>query len=685
MIKLILLLTTTLFIHFEGASLDDGIGDRAKRLVDYFKRNHYNPRSLDSQLGHDLNALLVDYLDDSYLYFYQSDIHLLATSSDSLHLEIRSRSINHLELFERLFLVRVAEAEKIVNELFDHGEYVLHYEGTIVPAKEYVSGKVAFDTRWKNYVTKSIHDHLFDNLGADETLENIDLPARCKESIAAIRANFDRYFESLEKTDDYFESMYINCIAWCYDPHSNYFNENVKDDFTEELSSERRLFGISYNKTSSGTIEISGITPGSSAWYTDGISAGDELLTITSSEDENIDVSNSTLADLRSFFDDLTSDSLTLTVISDGEEREVQLVKNVVYSDEDIIKAARLDGDKNIGYISLPDFYTNWTDTSSLGCANDVAKSLIRLNKSGIDGMILDLRDNGGGSIREAIDLVGIFINYGPVVIEVDNNGEAYTHKDFHRGSIYRGPLVVLINSNSASASEIVAAGLQDYNRALIVGQKSYGKATGQIVVPLDPKHNNITRLYREEDVSWGYTKITQIGLYRITKKSAQLNGVIPDIHLNSLSLNPSNYESDYKHTIVLDSVDKKVYYTPKAELPIGSIKTYYDGVKEPIMKGLQLLTDSITDLADKIDLELSIQGSYNLIQLLDDMIERYSGLQDGIEFAYSPVSFQFKESLLKISPFLSDYSAHFIKELETDIELNEAYKIIQGLIKATE
>lgn len=685
MIKLFLFLTATLFLHFQGASLDDGIGDRAKRLVDYFKRNHYNPRSLDSKLGNDLNDLLVDYLDDSYLYFYQSDIRLLSASSDTLHLEIRSRSIHHLALLEQLYLVRVGEAKKIVNELFDDGEYVLDYKGTIVPPTKYHSGKDAFETRWKNYVTKAIHDHLFDNLGAEETLESIDLKARCKESIAQIRADFDTYFESLQKTEVYFESMYINCISWCYDPHSNYFNEHVKDDFTEELSSERRLFGISYNKTSSGSIEISGIRPGSSAWYTEGISAGDELLAITSSEGENIDVSNSTLADLRSYFDDLESDSLTLTILSDGKEREVQLVKNVVYSDEDIIKAARLDGAKNIGYISLPDFYTNWTDTSSLGCANDVAKSLIRLNKSGIDGMILDLRDNGGGSIMEAIDLVGIFINYGPVVIEVDNDGEAYTHKDFHRGSIYRGPLVVLINSNSASASEIVAAALQDYNRALIVGQKSYGKATGQIVEPLDPKYNRITREYREEDVSWGYTKITQIGLYRITKLSAQLNGVIPDIHLNNLSLNPSDYESDYKHTIVLDSVDKKVYYTPKAELPLVSIKAYYDGVKETKMADLQLLNDSIVQLSNTIDLELSLQNSYNFILSLEDMFERYTGLQENIEFAYSPVSFQFKESLLKISPFLSDYNDHFIKELESDIELNEAYKIIQGLIKSTE
>ncbi|MFT5778377.1 MAG: carboxyl-terminal processing protease, partial [Crocinitomicaceae bacterium] len=509
-LRLFLLLFTSLLLSNGAFSLDEkGIANRAKRLVEFFEKYHLKPRTLDAQFGQDVNQLFVEYLDDSKFFLYQSDFEVLLASADSLFAEVEEKRIDHLLLLEKILIQRVQEAKIYTSELLDEGIYALEIEGKYEDFTNFSADKNEFEKRWTETVAKLIHDEILESLEEDETLQNIDLTARCEEAIKAVRSSLKGQFDYLLGTNDYFELAYINCIAECYDPHSNYFNEHIKEEFSEELSSQRELFGITYQKTTDGTIEITSIMPGSSAWYADGITPGDELLFLTSSDGKSIDVTMATPAEVSDFFFGLESDSIVLTLNSDGKKNEVSLVKSVVYSDEDIIKSALLKGDKNIGYISLPDFYTDWTDTSSLGCANDVAKSLLRLQKEGMDGMILDLRNNGGGSIKEAIDLVGIFINYGPIILEVDKEQTIYTYKDFNRGSIYRGPLIVLVNSSSASASEIVGAALQDYNRALIVGQKSYGKATGQMMYSLDPNVNPRFRGFIPENPEWGYAKVT--------------------------------------------------------------------------------------------------------------------------------------------------------------------------------
>jgi carboxyl-terminal processing protease len=685
-LRLSVLLLASLLLSRGAFALDEtGIANRAKRLVDFFEKNHLQPRTLDAQFGQDLNLLLVDYLDESKLFFYKSDFQELSFSADSLFAEINESRINHLLLLEKILHKRIEEVRLITTELLDKGTYALTIEGSLNKATDFSSDKGEFELRWRKTIAKLIQDELLGSLKDDETLKSIDLTARCTEAIESVRSMLNDQFDYLLATDEYFEMTYINCIAGCYDPHSNYFNAHIKEEFKEELSSQRELFGITYQKSSDGSIKITSIMPGSPAWYSDGIASGDELLKLTSSDGNFIDVTKASPAEVSSFFSMLETDSLVLTLRSNGEKSEVNLVKSVVYSDEDIIKSALLTGDKKIGYISLPDFYTDWTDTSSLGCANDVAKSLLRLQKDGIDGMILDLRNNGGGSIKEAIDLAGIFIDYGPIILEVDNTQSIYTYKDFNRGSIYRGPLIILINSSSASASEIVSAALQDYNRALIVGQQSYGKATGQMMIALDPTINPRFQGFIPENPEWGYAKITEIGLFRVTKETAQLVGVTPDILLDDFDYSEAHYEKDYAHALKLGPIEKKIYFTPTTKLPIAAIQSDYLAQKGSHIGALTSLIDSIGMIMENGDQQLSLTKSDALVRELKQMLERYTSLNAAIPFSYAPSSFQFKEEVLKMSPFLQKYNDRFIERLSGDVELNEAYKIMLGLIKALE
>lgn len=673
----------TLLVSSSSYSLDEGaIAKRAQRLVSFFKEHHLQPRAVDDSFGRDVHTAFLDALDGDLMLFYQSDIDFLEAMSDSLDDQILQKETRYFHEVERILLERLTEAQKACESALEQSETVLSRTGKHIPPTIYPTNTQEFKQTWVNYVLKRVQEEILSNI-EDLDESEIDLPTELEKAVASAEQNLNSYFVEMARTEDYFEFFYINAIAQSFDPHSNYFNESIRQEFSEELSSERRLFGISYSKNEQNEYEITGIVPGSSAWFNEGIKVGDVVLRITESDGTTINPNTATRKEINDFFFQVSTDTIEILLKSDGIKSEVTLVKAGVYSDDDIIKSALLSGEDNkVGYISLPDFYTNWTDTSNLGCANDVAKSLMKLKKKGIDGLIIDLRNNGGGSVKEAIDLAGIFIDFGPVMTEKYNNGDLYTSKDFNRGSIYNGPLMVLVNSNSASASEILAATLQDYNRALIVGQPTYGKATSQTILPLDPLINPLTPAFYKEDASWGYAKITRTGIYRLNNSSNQNVGVIPDIFFPDLSPYPAEYERDLPNAILLDNIEKKIYYKPKADFPIGNLQITQSDSKSSVLEKIRAVANSIRVVREEIYAEINIQKALELRIFETSLFDRYQALKREAEYAYVPVSTQFDETVLKMSPFLSSYNEAFMGRLTLDVELNEAFKIIEKQIE---
>lgn len=308
----------------------------------------------------------------------------------------------------------------------------------------------------------------------------------------------------------------------------------------------------------------------------------------------------------------------------------------------------------------------------------------MKLKKKGINGLIIDLRNNGGGSVKEAIDLVGIFIDFGPVMTEKYNNGELYTSKDYNRGSIYNGPLMVLVNSNSASASEIVTAALQDYNRALVVGQPTFGKATSQTILALDPRYNYLLKGFYEEDASWGYAKVTRSGIYRLNNSSLQEKGIMPDILFPELSPYPPEYERELPNSISLADIEKKMYYTPSADYPMADLQRAQSDLKSPVINELITVADSIRLIREELSAENDLNKSIELNNLDTELFERYRKLKENADYAYIPKSIQFDETVLQMSPFLNSYNESFLKRLTRDVELNEAFKLIEKQIELT-
>ncbi|MBL7898604.1 MAG: PDZ domain-containing protein, partial [Crocinitomicaceae bacterium] len=479
-------------------------------------------------------------IDGGGYFFLNSDIERFQKHQYNIDDQIKARTSTFFDEVAQVYKLRLTSADSILDVLeketfnFKQKE-VLSYHPDHYP--DNVNTVIELKERWRKWIQYSILEELFNGDYFDsaigESTESLMSKIHLAEEEVFAYEHFaiEVYLKNPSGYETELSTFYLDAIATTYDPHTSYFSGVQKEEFIEELSEEKKMFGFSVEEDDKGIIRIYDLVPGSAAWNSNQLNKGDEILSVTLGDGKSIDMQTSKVSDLMLLMSSSKSEELTLEIKKgNGEVLEVELKKSEVYIAEDAIQNAILNGDKKIGYITLPDFYTNWDDDGGLGCANDVARTIVKIQKENISGLILDLRNNGGGSLLEAIDLAGIFIDWGPLAIVHDKNGEATSIKDMNKGAIYTGPLVILVNGLSASASEIITAALQDYNRAIVIGSPTYGKATSQIILPLDPDFIYGVSDINKSDESFGHLKITIGGFYRITNSSHQRSGIIPDI-----------------------------------------------------------------------------------------------------------------------------------------------------------
>jgi len=348
-----------------------------------------------------------------------------------------------------------------------------------------------------------------------------------------------------------------------------------------------------------------------------------------------------------------------------------------------MIKSFVLNGTIKAGFIALPGFYTDWTHARMIGCANDVAKEIIKLKKEGVDGIILDLRGNGGGSLKEAIELAGIFIDIGPMSIKARRDEKPQTVKDWNRGSIYDGPLLIMVNGSSASASEVLAGALQDHHRALIVGNRTFGKATAQVILPLNTAFD-LDFPNAELNTELGFCKITMSKLYRINLQTHQKTGVQPDIEIPSFYDNMAYRESNLDFALAQDSIVKKMYYTPLANLPIKELrakskarieKNELFGNVSSINKSLNLLIEQKQSFA------LDLSGYRESVSSARSLGLRIEDLEKNATDAYTVTNNKFDEEVFKMDTYTMEINTMLIENNQNDMMIEEAYFIIKDLI----
>jgi len=471
---------------------------------------------------------------------------------------------------------------------------------------------------------------------------------------------------------------YCNAIACCYDPHSEYMSLTTREHFEAQLGKKNLTFGFSLDEDDDGSVVIDELKPGSPAFQSGQINTGDKILSVQWGGSKAIDVSGASMREIADILQESNHEKAILTVKkADGSTRQVTLHKEEEKDDvdEDKVKSFILKGQKSIGYISLPSFYEDWENKINInGCANDVAKEIIKLKKENIEGLIIDIRYNGGGSLKEAVELAGIFIDAGPVAIEKTREGKPYTFKDVNRGTVYDGPLLLMVNGYSASASELFAGCLQDYNRALVVGTPTYGKATGQLILPLDTSININGDLSNYKTSS--FIKLTMMQLFRVSGNTAQFNGVIPDITFPDLTEIQRNKEKDNPFAIPAVKIEGNKYYLPGKQLSISSLKQKATSIlNDPWFVKEQTYIDSErADNFQKHDISLKLSDHISSgLQKINKEEEKSNSI-----FTIQNNSYELQR--IQGNADLKEMNDSWINSLGKDAYLKAAYQLIQLL-----
>lgn len=539
-------------------------------VLTFLDRMHFQPQTIDDDFSDKLYETYLKRIDGLKRFLTQEDVDQLSAYKDLLDDQTNARSFEFFELSVALLEEGIEKAkmdyEEILSQPFDFDKkesYELDGE-----KKDYAANNLELKEYWRNLLKYQTLEKLRGKIEAQEdkseeeegeeitTEKSFDeLEQEARDDVKEL---FDDWFSNISKIkrSDRFE-VYLNTITNIYDPHTTYYNPKEKEDFDINMSGKLEGIGARLSQDGEYTKVVS-IVPGGPA-YKQGELQVDDLITRVQQEDgEPKDVVGMVVSDVVTYIRGKKDTKVILTVKkADGTTQDIMIVRDEVILDDGRAQSFILDHEeipgKKIGYIRLPRFYADFDNKDRHSCATDIENEVSKLKEENVDGIVLDLRNNGGGSLADVVRMTGLFIEDGPIVQVKGRSSSPYVFEDQDESVHYDGPLVVMVNSFSASASEILAAALQDYKRAVIVGSAStYGKATVQRFYNLDKAIRGNADLKPLGDV-----KLTTQKFYRISGGSNQLQGVKPDIVL------PDNYqfidigEKENDYPLTWSSIDK--------------------------------------------------------------------------------------------------------------------------------
>lgn len=528
--------------------------NKEKLLIEVVKyvveKGHYSTLDINDDISEKIYNTYLEQLDAQKRFFLQSDIRQFEKYKFKLDDQLKDQDLTFFNLVYETSRKRINEVknyyEEIMSNSFDFSsneDINLDFEN-----KSYARSSNEIKNRWRKQLKYSTLDIISLKLG--DSIKVIDNKTR-NESMTLIKKNTDDFFDYVEEMDrdDWFAN-YINAFLNQLDPHTVYFNPEDKDRFDTNISGKFDGIGARLQKTE-GTVKIVDIIVGGPIWKDKLLDVGDIILKVAQENQDPVNIIGMKLDDAIKLIKGPADSFVTLTVKKiSGEIKDVLIKRGVVELEELYAKSTLINkGDKNYGYISLPKFYIDFSDRKSRNSANDVKNEIIKLKNNGISGLILDLRNNGGGALQTVVDMTGLFIERGPIVQVKSTGNRKQILYDKDPQVVWDGPLVILMNKMSASASEILAGALQDYNRAVIIGnEKSFGKGTVQNVIDLN-------RFISNSSYDLGALKITTDKFYRINGESVQLEGVKSDIVIPDSYKYIFNGEKDEKNPLQWDKI----------------------------------------------------------------------------------------------------------------------------------
>ena len=663
--------------------------EKILRLVgEMLTQAHYSPQSVNDAFSKKVFKKFLGDLDGEKNMLLQSDIEALKKHDSRIDDELKGAPVEFFLTAGKVFNSRMEQAALMYNDILTQPfDFTIDEEVILDGDKlDFVHTEAEKKERWKKklkFMTLERYTDLLDvrekNKGKEgfvvKTDEELEKEAREKVKKLMDRT-FDRYRFKFSDDDKF--NLFVNAITTTMDPHSEFFPPVDKRYFDEEMSG--RFFGIGASlQYDDGNIKISSVLTGSPAWKSGEIQAGDVILKVGQGKEDPVELTGFVVTDAVKLIRGKKGTEVKLTLKKqDGTLKVVSLIRDEIVQDETFARSAIVKSPTSkIGYIFLPEFYADFDHPNGNRSWKDVEKEVIKLKDQKVDGIVIDLRNNGGGSLYDVVQMAGLFIEDGPIVQVKDRENKPSVLKDKGRSVLYTGPLAVMVNEFSASASEIFAAAIQDYGRGVVIGSTStYGKGTVQRNIGLDPETG-----FSMSNSELGTVKLTLQKFYRVNGGSTQLRGVTPDVILPDNLEYLKVREKDDPDALPWDEINKAPFTNWSAGYDIKTIQQLSNQRLSNDV-AFRLIKENTDWLANKNDKTYTLQ------------IEKYKKEQKMIRATIKQV-----ETLMKLNGQLDvgalpsetnrwandktkqDRFNQWLKNLQKDIYLDQAVKVVNDMI----
>ncbi len=650
------------------------------------EQGHYSPKKIDDKFSAEVLRNYEENLDPDKIVFTAKDIQNFEKFANRIDDEIHGAPIQSFYAISQAYLKRLDELEGLYKKAlaspmnFSKEEFLQtdgekrSYPKDSEERYEYARKRMKYQVLIRYSDLLEARDSSKTNKKADSTL--------LRESVQTVAKQTNRYFETLRNhnsQDDLF-SVFVNAITGTMDPHTTYMAPIDKRTFDEMLSGT--FYGIGAQlKEVDGQIKVSSLITGMPAWKSGEIQPEDVILKVGQGDQPPVDVTGYALSDAVKLIRGAKRGSevrLTLKK-TDGSVKVVSILRDQINLEDTYAKSAIIENPHKIGYIRLPEFYANFNDPSGRRSSTDVATEVKKLKDAHVDGIVIDLRGNGGGSLQDVVDMVGLFIKDGPVVQVKGRDEKANVLGSQEDEPLYTGPLAVMVDEQSASASEIFAAAIQDYHRGIIIGSASFGKGTVQRSISLDPQSDNI--FFNKPSEGLGDIKLTFRKFYRINGGATQLRGVVPDIIIPDRLSKSKVREKDTPDALGWDTISRVRYALWNPGYSYQEIvKTISQDVKtNPNFEGIQNVVDQLDKIRDEeVPLQLSaFKAMQQKVRKLAKELDTYSTPSKSLDVQ------SLKEDLAEIGNDSAKVKAQeqFVKAIGNDIYISETVKVINKLI----
>lgn len=672
-----------------SSSSDIDNPDKDKLLIEVIsyvmQRGHYDPKDIDDTFSEHVFDNYIQSIDGQHRFFLQSDINNFKRYRDEIDDQIKEADVSFFNLTYDRLLIRMGQVKEFYGELlndpFDFSlkdSINLNFEE--IPYARTLNGlKELWRKRFKlstlEYYSDLVEQQNFE-IEKDSTHQIKSKIVLEDEARSKTKENIENYFEIFDEVErkEWF-SMYINAITLEFDPHSNYFEPDKKEEFDQNISGKFEGIGARLQKKDQ-VVEIVEVIVGGPVWKAKALEVGDVILKVAQKDEDAVEIGPMRLSDAVKLIKGPKGTQVFLTVKRvSGVIEEIVINRDVVELEESYAKSSIIQKNgKNYGFIQLPKFYIDFKDQNSRNAASDVKKELQALKKRNVSGIILDLRNNGGGSLKTVVDITGFFIDKGPVVQVKTTGGAKDVLFDEDPSIVWDGSLVVMVNQFSASASEILAAALQDYKRAIILGSKqTFGKGTVQNVIDL----NRIISGGTHGDL--GAVKLTTDKFYRINGGSTQLEGVRSDIVLKNQYSYIDVGEKDQENPLAWDRIEPAPYkqWGNQTNLDYALSQSANRLKENPYIQIVEQQARRIEAQQDNYVYTLNYEDYLTERETNKKISEKFSVLKD----YKSDLTFEWiLEPGVPVDETVKERKKRWIEALEKDFYISEAVSILEDL-----